>query len=102
MTRLEQRLIQVADEVSMFARADMKNSQPASFIAVIGLWPTVEAMAIDLQIHSQVVRQWKARDSIPSPFWAAILETRVARRERLTAMLFVQLADRRRRPPRSF
>jgi hypothetical protein len=96
MPRFEQRLVRVVDNAAMHAKI---SRMPDSFTAVIGLWPTVEAMAIDLHTHSQVVRQWKARNSIPSPFWATILETRVARRERLTATLFVQLADRRRRLP---
>ena len=94
MPRFGRGLIRVTSDDAMHAKI---SRLPDSFTAVIALWPTVEAMAIDLQVHGQVVRQWRARNSIPSPFWAAILETKVARRERLTATLFVQLADRRKR-----
>jgi hypothetical protein len=68
----------------------------ASFREIIAWWPTMKALSDDLDVPDVLPRQWKARDLIPATHWEALLETKVARKHRLTAMQLIKLAARRR------
>jgi hypothetical protein len=67
-----------------------------SFRQIIDWWPTQSALAVELDVSRHVVQQWK-RMGIPAGYWQALLETKIARRNRLTAAVLVRLADHRHR-----
>jgi hypothetical protein len=66
-----------------------------SFRTIIEWWPTTRALADELGVPDGVVRQWKAKIGIPARYWQALLETKIARRNRLTAATLVRLVDHR-------
>lgn len=63
---------------------------PASFRALIELWPAADALAGDIGVHPGVVRGWKFRDSIPSAWWVEV--ERAAKRRGFAAVTLVVLA----------
>jgi hypothetical protein len=65
-----------------------------SFREIIEWWPTTRALAEQLDVRDETVRQWKT-NGIPAPYWQALLETEIARRHRLTPAVLVRLVDRR-------
>lgn len=67
-----------------------------SFRAIIEWWPTTRALAEELGVADGVVRQWKSKIGIPARYWQSLLETKIARRNRLTAAVLVRLVDYRR------
>jgi hypothetical protein len=85
----------------LLQRVDLKtrirNPMIESFRQIIEWWPTTRALAEDLGIEDAVVRQWKMRDIIPARYWRALLETKIARKHRLTAGQLTNLADWRPR-----
>lgn len=66
-----------------------------SFREIIEWWPTTRALAEELKIADVLVRAWKRTNAIPAWYWQELLETKTARRHRLTAVQLVRLADRR-------
>ena len=69
--------------------------QIKSFREVMSLWPTVSAFASDVGVPMPTAAKWKQRDSVPAPFWAAVLSTRPARKAQVSADLLVELAARK-------
>ncbi|WP_301268127.1 MULTISPECIES: hypothetical protein [unclassified Bradyrhizobium] len=65
-----------------------------SFKDVIGLWPSKEALAGDINAGLPAVNKWWQRDSIPSDRWASILSTKTARSSGLTSDKLIALAAR--------
>jgi hypothetical protein len=48
---------------------------PATFSAIIGLWPSAADFARDVGVSNVVsVRVWKHRDHIPSDKWAVVVK----------------------------
>jgi hypothetical protein len=68
---------------------------PKSFRDIVEWWPTARTLGDELGVTIHVVQQWK-RIGIPAPYWQSLLETKTARRNRLTATALVRLADHRR------
>lgn len=68
---------------------------PASFRAIIELWPSQAALAAEVSAGPSTVSKWWQRDSIPADWWSAVLETEVAGGAGLSAEIFTRLAARR-------
>jgi hypothetical protein len=68
--------------------------QCKSFRDVMELWPTVGAFAQDIGVPMPTAAKWRQRDSVPAPFWHAILSTKPAKGSGVTADLLVNLAAR--------
>lgn len=66
----------------------------ASFEDIIGLWPSVEAMASEIGGKADTVRKWRSRGRIPEGNWHSVLESDRARKAGVTADLMVRLAAR--------
>ena len=49
-----------------------------SFTEIVELWPSADAMAVELGAKVETVRKWRQRDSIPAEWW--LLVVRGARR----------------------
>ncbi|MCG8442518.1 MAG: hypothetical protein MI723_11985, partial [Caulobacterales bacterium] len=41
---------------------------------VIDLWPSIAAFAVDLGVPYTTAASWRSRNSIPSRFWAGVVE----------------------------
>lgn len=67
--------------------------RPRSFCSVIDLWPTREAMAVDVGASSEAVRKWVQRDFIPAEWWTSVLRTDRAKSAGVTADLLAKLAS---------
>jgi hypothetical protein len=65
-----------------------------SFRSIIELWTSREAMAADIGATSAQVSKWWQRDSLPSDWWANILDTSVARSAGVTGEILIALAAR--------
>ena len=65
-----------------------------SFRALIELWDTREAMAVDISAKASAVSKWWQRDSVPAEWWAPILASETAIRARLRAEVLIDLAAR--------
>lgn len=65
-----------------------------SFRAVIRLWTTPDAMAVDIGAGVSATRKWLHRDRIPDEWWQAVLKSPPAVKAGLTAETFVELAAR--------
>jgi hypothetical protein len=61
---------------------------------VIELWPSKEAMALDVSSRASTVSKWWQRDSIPADRWSAVLSTDRARGAGLTSDALTSLAAR--------
>lgn len=61
-----------------------------SFVDVIELWPTAEALALDVGETGTNVRAWKDRGSIPAAYWVRLVGA--ARRRRHTRVTYELLA----------
>jgi hypothetical protein len=70
--------------------------RPNDFVELMELWLTVGQFAKDVGVSSFSANKWRQRNRIPSAWWAAVLRTRVARRNKITASLLVRLAARER------
>lgn len=66
----------------------------ASFRSIIELWPSREAMAVDLGVGAAAVSKWWQRDSIPAEYWSGLLATDRARDAAVSADLLTSLAAR--------
>ena len=53
------------------AHAPLPSPLPASFAAVIGLWPSAAELAAVLDVEAVTVRAWRRR-GIPARYWAAV------------------------------
>lgn len=69
-------------------------AKPRSFRAVVALWPTQEALAIDVGASHESVKKWAQRDFIPADWWSSLLSTRTARGAGISADLLTALAAR--------
>lgn len=67
-----------------------------SFRSVIELWPSPDAMAIDIGAGIAAVRKWHQRDRIPAEWWKSVLATAPARQTGLTAERMALLVARDR------
>jgi hypothetical protein len=65
-----------------------------SFRSIIELWPSREAMALELGAGAPAVSKWWQRDSVPAEWWSAILATDVASVAGVTAERLTALAAR--------
>ena len=68
-----------------------------TFSSIIGLWPSAEQLAADLNITGQnpgvTVRAWKRRDSIPPEYWNDIVAAAESRGfEGITLELLASIA----------
>ncbi len=69
-------------------------SEIGSFRAVIGLWPSAEAMAAEIGAGPFAARKWATRNRIPDDWWSAVLASPTAQAAGVTADLLVELAAR--------
>lgn len=69
-------------------------SEPTSFRSIIELWPSREAMALDVGAKDRAVSKWWQRDNIPAEWWSAVLATSIARHAGITAEMMTALAAR--------
>ena len=65
-----------------------------SFRAIIGLWRSPGAMALEIGAPAANARKWEQRDRIPDEWWSALLATSTAQAAGLTAETLVELAAR--------
>ncbi len=49
--------------------------KPQTFRDLIGLWPDMSVLALDLGLPYTTVSTWKARSSIHSRHWAAVIRS---------------------------
>jgi len=74
------------------------NETHHTFSDIIGLWPSVGALAAEVGVSTDRVRKWAERDSIPGEWFSAVTN---AARERgmdsVTTELMASIADARRR-----
>jgi hypothetical protein len=70
-------------------------SKPTSFRSIIALWPTQEALALDVGASHDAVRKWAQRGFIPSEWWTSLLGTTRARQAGVNADLLAKLAASR-------
>src|SRR5262245_54336477 len=73
-------------------RSDM--AKPRSFRDVVALWPTQEALALDVGASHESVKKWAQRGFIPADWWSAVLSTKIARSNGISAELLTTLAAR--------
>ena len=64
----------------------------SDFAAVVRLWPSLGAMASDLQVEYDTVRKWKDRNNIPAWMWFEVLRAAKRRKINLDAVDLVILA----------
>lgn len=57
----------------------------SSFRDIIGLWPTPDALALELGAKAETVRKWRQRDSIPADWWHPLIKLAKARGHTLNA-----------------
>jgi hypothetical protein len=73
---------------------------PQSFTALIELWETAEALALDVGEPAQNVRAWKYRRFIPAEHWVRIVGAARRRGYQVTyehlARLAAEVAEQRR------
>jgi hypothetical protein len=67
-----------------------------SFRSIIGLWPSLDAMAGDLGAPITAVRKWWQRDRIPAEWWQAVAESSVGQAAGVTPYLMARLLARER------
>lgn len=67
-----------------------------TFSEIISLWPSAEELARDVGATGLVVRAWRARRSIPSEYWVAVIGAAERRGiPHITLELFAKLAASR-------
>lgn len=69
--------------------------ETASFRAILDLWPDRGACALDIGATPSQVSKWWQRDNIPSEWWDAILNCRLAEQAGVTAAIMARLAARK-------
>jgi hypothetical protein len=62
-----------------------------SFGDVIALWPSLSDLAADAGVAYGVAKQWRMRDSIPAPHWAALVDA--ARNRGFSEVTTARLAE---------
>ena len=67
-----------------------------SFTEIVGLWPSPDAMAVELGAKVETVRKWRQRDSIPAEWWLAIVEAASRQGHQLAIKDMAELAARKR------
>jgi hypothetical protein len=72
-------------------------SQTRTFTDVIGLWPSAEALARELNELGVTVRQWRNRESIPAAHWHRIAVLAREKGHALTVDDLSAIADEKRR-----
>lgn len=65
-----------------------------SFRHIIGLWPSPDALAVDIGAKVETVRKWRQRDSIPADRWLAVIDAAKARGEIISSDDMAALAAR--------
>lgn len=68
-------------------------AHPQDFREVISLWPSVQALADEIDEKTFTVEKWRTRNRIPSWAWKRILTKAQKRRLPVTADLLVDFAD---------
>lgn len=48
--------------------------------SIISEWPGTQALADDLGVNVETVRQWRKRNSIPARYWLPMCEAAVRRK----------------------
>jgi hypothetical protein len=71
-------------------------SRFSSFADVCRKWPTITALAADMQVEYDTARKWKERDNIPSSMWFELLRAARRRKIKLDAADLVVLAREQR------
>lgn len=61
-----------------------------SFVSIVELWPSAEAMALDLGETGTNVRAWKYRNKIPDLYWVRLVGA--ARRRGFHQVTYEKLA----------
>jgi len=67
-----------------------------TFKQIIDLWPSLNALALDLDITPNRVAVWKHRDSIPCEFWLDLVNTKVAKDAKLPLHTLAELSASKR------
>lgn len=66
-----------------------------SFRSIIDLWPSPDALALEIGARVEAVRKWRQRDNIPAPWWSAIVLSQTAQSAEVTFAAMANLAARR-------
>lgn len=68
-----------------------------SFVQVIDLWETAADLGAVCGVDAGTVRAWKARKSIPSAYWPAIVSSKEGKAAKVTADRLTSLVKPRKR-----
>ena len=60
-----------------------------NFRDIIDCWPDTYALAEDVGYKQDSVRKWRERNSIPVEAWAAMLNSKTARKKGITAVKLI-------------
>lgn len=63
--------------------------------SIIGLWPSVAALAAELQQKPDTVRKWRVRNSIPADMWLPLVKAAEAHGYPLTLDHLAEIAASR-------
>jgi hypothetical protein len=62
---------------------------------IVGLWPSAEALAVEIGAKVEAVRKWRQRNRIPAEWWNAIARSPVARAAGVTVERMAEMAEER-------
>ncbi len=63
---------------------------------IINKWPSLISLSKDVGIHPNTVAVWRHRDSIPSKYWEAIVQTETGKENKVTLETLASISARRR------
>jgi len=66
---------------------------------IFAIWPSIKAMADDLDEKPDTVKRWRIRRRIPSDVWPRIIEKAARREQLVTAAQLLDLHAAERRKP---
>lgn len=69
-------------------------SELTSFRSIMALWPSLEALALDIGATHSTTRKWSQRGRIPAEWWSQVLSTERAKTAGVTSDLLTRLAAR--------
>lgn len=69
---------------------------PTTFQEILDYWPSLRALADDLEVGIYRVRKWRARNSIPPEHWTAVVTAARARALPVELVILARIAAARR------
>ena len=66
-----------------------------TFSEIIANWPSLNALADDLDVMPNTVAVWKHRGRIPSRYWAALTATQTAKHHGVSLEVMAAIAAKR-------